>query len=241
MSNTKITFTNQNIGLNNFRFVLEPDENAGKTIFAPEERARLKLYPGGMSPAISTTNGNAKIYLSGLSQTYTEYLAFRDSSEAKTTYFIDKLVSSVWEGTGTGKPAIFGNRLVLPAKTTGVLKVTYDTSYDLVDIISFQPTYILVTAKGLGLEGDFLVDFTDGYQTDIYEKDVVMTIRDACTKDTLPDATIYINERYIGKSDASGIIRLGSMKKGTYALKITKDCYQPTDEDNIRNDSFTVE
>ncbi len=213
MSNTKITFTDRDIGLNNFRFVLEPAENAGKTIFAPNERARLKLYPGSMKPRISTTNGTAKIYLTGLTQTYTEYLVFRDSDEAKATYYIKRLISAVWEGTGAGSPKIYGNRLVLPSKTSGVMKLRYETSYDLVDIISSNPTYILVTAKGSGLEGDFLVDFTDGYLTDTYEKDVVMTVRDACTKYILPDANVYINDRYTGKTDSSGIIRLGSMKK----------------------------
>jgi len=241
MSDNKITFTSSDSGLNNYIFVLEASENTGKTIFAPNQRARLKLYPGGQSPAIVSTNGSSKVSLSGLKQTFTEYLAFRDSAEAKTTYFINTLVSAVWEGAGTGKPIVYGNRLTLKSKTTGVLKVQYETSYDLVDITCSKPTYVLVSAKSEGLEGDFVLDFTDGYQTDVYDKDVILTVRDACSKVTLPNAAIYINERYTGKTDSEGLIRLGSMKSGTYSLKILKDGYQSTDQDNIRNDFFTVE
>jgi len=241
MFDNKITFTSADNGLNNFAFVMDASENNGKTIFAPSERARLKLYPGGQNPEISVTCGTANIYLQNLKQTYTEYIAFRDSDSGKTTYYIENLISATWEGTGTGRPIVYGSRLTLPASTTGVLKVKYETSYDLIDVSCSRPTYLLLTAKSTRLAGDYLIDYTDGYQSDIYDKDVVMTIRDACTKSTIPNATIYINDKYTGKTDSEGIIRLGSMKSGTYALRITKEGYTDTDKDSIKNDFFTVE
>jgi len=240
MPDKKITFADET-ELNSFRFVLEPAENNGKTIFAPTDRARLKLYPGGQNPAISTTSGQAKVFLKKLTQSVTEFIAFRDSNSASCSYHIETLISAVWEGAGSGLPKISGAKLTMPAKTTGVLKVIYETSYDIVDVTCVKPTYLIVTAKTDGLTGDTLVDFTDGFLTDIYDKNVVMTVRDACTRETLTDAHIYINGSYSGKTDTEGVIRLGSMKAGTYSLKITKDGYQSTDADNINNDSFTVE
>lgn len=241
MSDTKLTFTAADTGLSNFVFVLEPSENNGKTIFAPNERGRLKLYPGGRGPSVTASCGTCKAAFTAIRQTYTEYLAFRDSAEANVNYHIEKLVSALWDGTGSGTPQIYGSRLVLPEKTTGILKVTYETSYDIVDVTCAKPTYVLVTASSEGLSGDFLMDFTDGFLSDVYDKDVVITVRDACTRKIIPGATVYINGKYSGKTDSEGILRLGSMKEGTYSLKITKDGYQSTDEDSIRNDYFTVE
>jgi len=240
MPDKMITFANET-DLNSFKFVLEAAENNGRTIFAPSERARLKLYPGGRNPKLTVTCGQAKVSIKSIKQQVTEFLAFRDSNSASCTYHIDSLVSAVWEGAGNGIPKINGAKLTLDKKVTGVLKVSYETSYDLVDAICSKPTYIILTAKTSALAGDTLVDFTDGYLTDIYDKDVVMTVRDACTRETLPDAHIYINDNYTGKTDSEGLIRLGSMKSGVYNLRITKDGYQPTDTDNINNDSFTVE
>ncbi|ADD69004.1 hypothetical protein Dacet_2242 [Denitrovibrio acetiphilus DSM 12809] len=193
MSKSIFSFTAADTGLNSFRFVLESAENSGKTIFAPDERARLKLYPGGTNPHISVTSGKGTIFLSAGKQKYTEYIAFRDSDSGSVTYHIEKLETAVWEGSGRGKPQIYGNRLTLPAKTTGVLKVTYETSYDLIDVTCSRPTYVLVSAETNSLAGDFLLDFTDGYITDVYDKDVVMTVRDACTRETISGASVYIN------------------------------------------------
>jgi len=241
MADKKITFTAKDTGLAGFDFVLEPAENNGRTIFAPNDRARIKLYPGGQNPQLSVTSGQAKIFLKSLEQIMTEFIVFRDSETAETEYYIQELISAVWQGTGSLKPKIYGSRLVMPEAVTGVLKVNYKTSYDLIDLECSAPTYVLLSAKTSGLTGDTVVDFTDGFLTGIYNKDVVMTVRDACTKETLSDAHVYINGKYTGKSDTEGIIRLGSMKSATYSLKITKDGYQPTDEDTISNDFFTVE
>jgi hypothetical protein len=241
MSESKITFTSADTGLSSFKFILEAAENGGKMIFAPDERARLKLYPGGQNPQISTSWGSAEIFMKGVKQTFTEYIAFRSAASANTTYYIEKLISASWEGTGEGRPLIYGSRIILPDLTTGVLKVQYETSYDLIDVTCSHPTYLLVSAESETLSGDFLVDFTDGYLTDIYDKDVVMTVRDACSKETLPNASVYINGSFSGRTDSAGLIRLGSMKSGTYALRITRDGYTDTDKDTISNDYFTVE
>lgn len=241
MSDSKITFTSGDNGLSSFSFVLEASENGGKTIFAPEEKARLKLYPGGQNPKLSVTSGSAVFYQKALKQTFTEYIIFRGSDSGNTTYFIDRLISASWEGTGSGRPLVYGSRLVLPSSVTGVLKVKYETSYDLIDITCSNPIYVLISAESEKLSGDYIVDFTDGYLTDVYDKDVVVTVRDACTKETLSNASVYINGNFSGRTDSGGVIRLGSMKSGSYALRITRDGYTDTDKDTIMNDYFTVE
>lgn len=241
MSEKSFVFTSADSGADSYVFKLESAENNGRTIFAPGERARLKLYPGGRNPEITVTAGTSRLHSAKISQQVTEYIAFRDSDAGKTSFYVEKLISAVWEGTGTGRPSVYGTVIQLPDSTTGILKLSYETSYDLADVTSNKPTYILVSAKAEGLEGDFVLDFTEGYLTDVYNRDVVMTVKDACTREVLPDATVYVNEVYAGKTDSMGILRLGSMKTDTYSLKIVKEGYLDTDKDNIRNDWFTVE
>jgi len=240
MADNKIIFTGKSTGLSNYRFVMEPAENNGKTIFSLSDTVRLKLYPGGTSPELSVTAGSSELHLSDIMETHTEFLVYRDSDTARTTYHINRLISAVWEGRGEGIPKIYGSRLILPRDTTGVLKVTYETSYDLINVSCKLPTYLLITAKSASLEGDLLIDFTNGYRTEIYSKEVVMTVRDSCTKETVSDAAVYLNGKFSGKTDSKGIVRLGSLKRGTYGLKITKDGYTDTDKDSIRNDFFEV-
>lgn len=241
MSDKQITFTSSDTGLNSFKFVLDASENGGKTIFSPSECATLKLYPGGSSPELFATCGSVKNSLTNLTETYTEYIAFRDSDTANSKFHITKLLSAVWEGTGSGVAKIYGSKLILPSATTGVLKIRYETSYDLINVRCEQPTYVLVTAKSEELSGDYLVDFTEDFITETYQKDVILTVRDACSREVLDNASVYINGIFSGKSDSEGLVKLGSMKSGTYNLKITKDGYLDTDLDTIKNDSFTVE
>lgn len=223
-----------------FLFVLEPEENNSRTIFSAGTSVRLKLYPGGKNPSVNPSLGSASFYVKDTTETVTEFLVFDDSRKINTNFPVNRIISAIWQGAGTGKPSFYGRTVYIPLKQTGVLKIEYETSYDLVDILCVEPSYVIVKAEAENLVGSTVIDYTDGYDTGLYNRTVILTVKDACTKAVLPDAHVYLNDKYAGKSDSEGRVRLGSLKNGTYKLAVTKDGYKNTDEDNVRNDSFTV-
>ncbi len=241
MADKSIEFSSAAQTDNGFRFVLDSAENSDRTIFYPGFTARLKLYPGGRNPEITASLGTASFYARNLKQTVTEFLVFKNSRKITAGYPVNSIISAVWLGMGAGKPSFQGRAVTLPSEQTGVLRLTYQTSYDLLDITCRETAYILVTAEDSGLTGSHVLDYTDGYDTGLFNRVVVLTVRDACSKEVLSGAYVYINGRYAGKSDSEGRVRLGSMKTGTYSLLVKKDGYKSTDEDNVCNDFFTVE
>lgn len=240
MADISLKFTDTAESTTGFRFVLDPAENNDTTVFTPSSTARLKLYPGGQKPQIIASSGTYSVFGENYSQTVTEFVAFKNSDTASLTYPLTELISAVWTGRGEERPIINGKNILLPSAQTGIMKVEYLTSYDLVDVTSAEAVYVLISAEKNGLSGLYVIDFTDGYDTGLYTRTVILTIKDACTRDIIPDAYIYINDKFSGKSDSNGRIRLGSMKIGTYRLKVVKDGYKNTDEDGVCNDYFTV-
>lgn len=222
-----------------FRFILEPEENNGTTVFSAGATARLKMYPGGLNPMLSATYGTAVFYGTGYRQAVTEFIVFKDSKKASASFPVDKVISADWQGVQGADPVISDSRIILPENTTAVLRLEYETVYDLVDVTCPNSVFCLVSAEKDGRSGIYALDFTDDL-TGTYNRTVILTVRDACTKKKLKDAHVYINGKYAGKSDSEGRVRLGSMKSGTYSLLVEKDGYKRTDADNICNDIFTV-
>lgn len=223
-----------------YKFFLEPEENNGTTVFPAGFTARLKLYPGGQSPSLSVTRGTVKTYASGLRQQITEFIIFKNSRKASATFPVALALTAEWQGEDGGNPVFTDSNIYLPQAATSVLKLVYETVYDLVDVTCPDSVFCLVSAEKAGQSGIFALDFTDDLTTGTYTRTVILTVRDACTKKTLKDAHIYVNGKYMGKSDSEGRVRLGSMKTGTYSLLVEKSGYKRTDEDNVNNDIFTV-
>lgn len=240
MADITLSFKDAADSATGFRFVLDPAENSDRTVFAPLTSARLKLYPGGHKPQMTASSGSVAVFGEGYRQPVTEFAVFKNSDTANLTFPLVELVAAEWTGRGEGKPIISGRTILLPSAQTGVMKVEYVTTYDLIDVASSDAVYVLISAEKDGLSGMYVVDFTDGYDTGVYTRTVIMTIKDACTRNTVAGAYIYINDKFSGKSDSDGRVRLGSMKAGTYSLKVVKDGYKNTDEDGVCNDYFTV-
>ncbi len=222
-----------------FRFILEPEENNGTTVFSSGATARLKLFPGGLNPSLSATCGNASFYGTAYRQTVTEFIVFKDSRKASASFPVDRVISAVWQGRQAGNPVFSESTVMLTENTTAVLRIEYETVYDLVDVTCPDSVFCLVSAEKDGRSGIFALDFTDDL-TGTYNRTVILTVRDACTKKKLEDAHVYLNGKYAGKSDSDGRVRLGNMKSGTYSLLVEKDGYKRTDADNVCNDTFTV-
>lgn len=240
MAETRFEFQATKPSDGGFLFVLEPEENSGKTIFEAGTSVRLKLYPGGRNPSLSASFGTVSFYLRDVSEICTEFLVFDDSRKITAGRPLKRILSAVWQGRGSGSPSFIGRTVYLPKKQTGVLKIEYETSYDIIDAVCTEPTYTVVTASTETLTGSIALDYTDGFDTGLYNRTVILTVKDACTKAVLSDAHVYLNGRYAGKSDSEGRVRLGSLKNGTYSLSVTREGYKDTGTDNVRNDSFTV-
>jgi len=224
-----------------YKFVTEPEENDGRTVFSNGETARIKLYPGGSKPELQTTVGSCKITMEDLSQRVSEFIIFKDTNSAKTEFPIDRIISFTWEGS-SGSTPVFKDRTVSLAKPhRGVLRVEYYTTYDLIDVTVNMSTYAILSASSDNFDGYHPIDFTYLSGSPDTGRQVILNVKDACTKKRLNNATVHINNRYAGKTDSRGRLRLGLMSMGRYSLKITKDGYKPTDSDSIRNDYFTVE
>lgn len=240
MADIKLSFKNTADSITGFRFVLDPAENSDRTVFAPLSSVRLKLYPGGWKPQLTVSSGSVSVFGEGYRQSVTEFIVFKSSDTAYLTFPLAELERAEWTGRGDGRPVINGRSVFLPSAQTGVMKVEYVTTYDLVDVTSPDAVYVLISADKDGLSGLYTVDFTDGYDTGVYTRTVILTVKDACTRNTVAGAYVYINGKFAGKSDSDGRARLGSMKAGTYSLKVVKDGYRNTDEDGVCNDYFTV-
>jgi hypothetical protein len=240
MSDKKLIFA-ESTGDDSFLFSLEPYENDGRTVFGKGETARVKIYPGGKKPKLNVSSGRSYIHMEGLKQRVVQFLIFKDTKEVSAKYPIESIHSYKWEGASAGKPLFLNNKVAIQKEHTGVLRLEYETTYDLIDVTSESLTYVLVTAKADGLEGFFSLDFTLGQDNIADSRQVVLNVKDACTRERLDSAVVYINEKYAGKTDSDGRLRLGSLNIGTYSLRIEKEGYKPTDKDSLRNDYFTVE
>jgi len=238
MADTSLTFKKTSDS-DIFRFILEPEENNGTTVFAAGTTARLKLYPGGLNPTLKATYGSASFYGTNHRQTVTEFIIFKDSKKASASFPVDTVISAVWQGEQAGNPVFSESAVILSENATAVLRIEYETVYDIVDVTCGSSVFCLVSAEKDGRSGIYALDFTDDL-TGTYNRTVVLTVRDACTKKKLKDAHVYLNGKYAGKSDSEGRVRLGSMKSGTYSLLVEKEGYKTTDADNICNDTFTV-
>jgi hypothetical protein len=66
-------------------------------------------------------------------------------------------------------------------------------------------------------------------------------VKDYCSDEAIPDATVFLDGAEIGSTNSQGIINLGDLVRGTtHSIKVSKSGYIASDEDALRNDEFTV-
>jgi len=134
--------------------------------------------------------------------------------------------------------------------------VRYQTFFDRIRVKSSTPGQILVLFMHSQLsnergEGDdkyrinetvfTTIQFEISEECDVGESKVVtIKARDFITKEYLPNADIWVDGEYKGKTDDTGAINLGLLASGNHTLKISKDGYAPSDEDGLANDNFSV-
>jgi hypothetical protein len=145
-----------------------------------------------------------------------------------------------WISAGAPVPAVRGSQASVGEEVFNVLYAEYETSYDLIEFTGLVPCYALVKAESSQGAVYAEIDYTDT-ETDISERPVIITARDAATREIIDGADVYINGALKGTTDSSGMLNLGRLKKGLYSLRVHKEGYLDTDSDYLKNDSFTVE
>jgi len=230
-----ITFgTSESVSAKSFTFEIQGETS----VFASGATATLNMYPSDSTAALFVSAGYANFIKRGEVKEQTEYIVFANSDTAYTQYDVNTLISAEWQGVIAGNVNIYGNEITLPAAATGVLKVVYNTLYDVISLTCNMDTQCLLTATGTDRFGYVVVDYTYNISGSVA---VVLKVRDACSGAVLSDAHVWLNGGYKGITDSDGYINLGKLNPGTYSLKTTKTGYQDSDQDIISNDSFTVE
>ena len=235
MSVQSIVFgTSEAVSADSYTFEIDGEQS----VFASGATVNVNMYPSDISASLFVSSGTASFIKRGEVSEHTEYLVFANSDIAYTQFSVSRLISAVWQGVIGGTVSVKGTEVKLPASASGVLMVTYETKHDVISVKCSQDTQCLLTAKGNNRYGYTVLDYTYNITGTV---EVVLKVKDACSGVVLPDADVWLNGEYRGKTDSYGYINLGKLNNGTYSLKTVKSGYQSSDSDIISNDKFTVE
>ena len=232
------------VGLN---LELDEDRNNDKTSFNPGDVVYIRVSPGGLSPNSNTTMGaitkqSANIVRRVPKEDY-EYQIFARDMEKDFGYLCTELVDLQWCGFIPDVPPQFNElKISFSEPVSCVMKIKYNTSYDLWRLSGVNiPCKVLVEAFTEDRYGSLVIDFspTEEGQEEAQKSHTYLSVRDACTQQTIPGAIVIIEGvEYI--ADSNGRVDLGIMETGTYPIKITADEYQDSDKDRIGNDQLVI-
>jgi hypothetical protein len=238
MSSITIKFADSSKEGSSLRIVPDYERGGNKSVYSIGEESYVRIYPSGLRPAITVAGGSWKYEAEGLMESFSEHLAFADESSSRLKFPAVKLVS-IGKISGL-TPHVRGDLVGFSNKVLGSVQIDYETSYDLVEVTGFNTGRVILKAD----DGDGVryleLDYT-GEETDTSERAVLLTARDAASREVIPYAQVFINGTFRGVTDGGGLLNLGRLKKGTYSLFVRKDGYLDTDKDYLRNDSFRVE
>jgi hypothetical protein len=243
-ANLQVTFSKESDSVG---FELELDEvlNNGKSTFSPGDSVYIKVYPGGHNPTHNSTMGNITILATNKYETIPatgfEYLVFARDSEQSVSHIIKDIVDLRWCGYIPNVPPIFGEtKISFSEEVSCVMKLIYRTTYDSWKLSGVNvPCRVLVEAINEDEDryGSITIDFTENEEESTDR--VYLTVRDACTQQIIPNATVEINGA-VYVTDANGRVDLGPLAAGTYPIRITAENYQDSDKDRIGNDELVI-
>jgi hypothetical protein len=218
---------------------LDNDKNTNKTRFMANETAYLRIYPNGLSPTLKSTLGTVSISSKDMMMDITEEIVFTRDNSAELKYLPTNAIKYSWIGRDPNvKPQFADKTITFPKEITGVLKVSYQSKYDSIKLFSKSEGTIIVEAYTDSYYGSITVNFLGAQSTE--KRDVTLTVKDACSKSIVAGAKIYVDGKYIGVTNNSGVINLGERSVGTHTIKATKEGYTDSDKDTILNDEFIV-
>lgn len=239
------------------RLEINSEDNQGKTSFYDSDCVAIRFFSSSAkSYNVNATEGVAYKGASNIGFTQTEYVTFTNSNEASLSYLPTVVLSSQWAGKSLGNVTFIGKTAKIPNKGTGILKVTYQSSYDLIQHSIgriFQPVKAMVFVEQGSGQASVEIDYSPRQAVQINSQPLhappdenktavpyTLVVLDYSSLNPLSGAEVYLNGCYIGVTDDVGKIFLGNLTPGNYSLYLRRDGYFPSGEDGLNNDGFTV-
>lgn len=227
-------------GDDNIISLVEDFELGGnKSIHRLGEKSFVRIYPSGADLSFYLSGGTWKYHSKGIFETITEFIPFKDTFSGRLKFPAVNVLSVSPSDDGVF-PYVGGRQVNFLQKKLASIAVTYETSFDVIEITGTRQGYAVLRVEGAGAAAYIAVDYTED-EIDSSSRIVILTARDAASREIIPNAEIFLNGSYRGLTDGGGMINLGRLKKGLYSLLVKKEGYLDTDKDNLRNDSFRVE
>jgi hypothetical protein len=269
-ANTTITFQRQcEVHSGGFSLEINEEDNLGKTSFAPGDTAYLRCYPGFPCKIKHTAGSKGPGKGSGLKYIENECITIVATDSATTQYFVASGFTGGWIGTISTAPTladpesvpappgtpissagakfkIDGWELTFPNVRTGIFQCSYYTSYSSFSITCMEETPVLITAERTDekygeMFGSITVDFTG----EVAIRDVYITIKDACTRQIVSGASVFITTpegELSFTSDDAGRVFIEELQSGMqYPIVIRASGYKDSNQDRIHNDYIEVE
>jgi len=240
MNGLRVTFSEKAIfsERESLQLLLELDEekNNGATVFSLGGKAYIRLFPAGERPKLLCNVGSVSFDAFKLPLEVTEDVVLINTTTVSTKYPVFEIEDFEWLGKHWGGRTIQvrDRRLVVTEKATGVLRVRYKTYYDRL-VATYQEEGIQLVIVQKELKATYIsINWKET------KKDVVITVKDACTRAVVEGAKVYVDGKFVGLTDSKGQVKLGKIKAGKHSIRVVKEGYQPTDQDNIKNDYFVI-
>lgn len=230
---------------------INADDNEAKTSFTDNDVVKIRFYSSSdINYSFGSTFGTVKKIGSNIQFQQIDYLTFINTTEEKLTYFpkIGALTYE-WIGVSLGAVIFNGNSAKINTAGYGILKVTYNTKYDLLQLVIPKikvETKAMVWVKQAETSTTTEIDYglrssqvVTG-QTTIRRAPFELLVLDYTTGSPLPAVRVSLNGMYKGYTGVDGKIFLGNLAVGNYRLKMTKTNYFSSSNDGLNNDSFEI-
>lgn len=228
------------------------DDNENKTQYSDNDVLKLRYYSTSEADySFGATFGEVSKIGSNIQFEQVDYVIFEDEINGSLTYHpIAGTVVSEWIGVNLGAVQFDGSNLKLKAKGYGVLKVTYQAKYDLLQI-RIPPikvaTKVLVWVKQAEESTTKEIDYelnpgrsTTPDQTDQKTAPFELLVLDYTTETPIQDVAVSLSGMVKGRTGVDGKIFLGNLRVGNYALRLQKSNYNTSSSDGLNNDRFDV-
>jgi hypothetical protein len=123
----------------------------------------------------------------------------------------------------------------------GIADVTYSVNTRFYDLEGARDKVIVGFINAAGGIASTTITLE---QEDIQYKNVVITVKDFCSSNTLEGVSVVLNDDPLLSqiTNVSGEVHFEHLQKNiTYNIKMTKDGYMDSDKDELANDSFVIE
>lgn len=191
---------------------------------------------------------------SAMIEEYTEDLVFAKQSEQTLAYPPDgpiKLADYEWIGTpppsdkpGTAKsqnPIFDGMKVILPNTCTGVLRVTYNVSWDRWKVYYGRTGTVAVTAYIPSTEAISYLTIDYLSTTDVGAPEAwELQVLDYCTDQPVEGVMVTFDGESLGTTNSDGIVFIGDLTPDEYSLVMIKDGFVPSATDRLHNDSVII-